>query len=147
MVRSAMRLVMDTTAMVAAIRSDAGASRRLLVAGLEGRISLLISVPLIIEYQAVMSRAEHLAASRLDEADLTAVLDAVAAVAEAVHLDFLWRPFARDADDDMVLETAVNGRADAIVTFNRRDFVSAAKAFGIAVLLPADAVRLMESRS
>ena len=133
--------------MVAAIRSGAGASRRLLVAGLEGRITLLISVPLIIEYQAVMSRAEHLAASHLDAADLTAILDAVAAEAEPVHLDFLWRPFARDADDDMVLETAVNGQADAIVTFNRRDFAGTAKAFGIAVLLPADAVRLMETRT
>jgi hypothetical protein len=34
------------------------------------------------------------------------LLDAVAAIAEPVRLDFLWRPFLSDASDDMVLETA-----------------------------------------
>jgi putative PIN family toxin of toxin-antitoxin system len=132
--------------MVAAIRSDAGASRRLLMAGLKQRITMLISVPLLIEYQAVMSRPEHLKASRLSEADVSAILDSVAATAEAVRLAFLWRPFVRDPDDDMVLETAVNGNADAIVTFNRRDFAGATRAFGIPILSPAAAVQLMEKR-
>ena len=79
---------------------------------------MLASVPLLIEYQAVMSRREHLAASRLSAADVEALLDAVAAVAEPVLLVFLWRPALPDPDDDMVLETGVNGRANAIVTFN-----------------------------
>lgn len=141
-----MRLVMDTTVMVAAIRSDAGASRRLLLAGLERSLKLLVSVPLMIEYQAVMSRPEHLAASNLAETDITAILDAVAEVAEPVHLAFLWRPFALDANDDMIVETATNGHADAIVTFNRRDFVGVTEAFGINILSPGDAVALMEKR-
>ncbi len=46
----------------------------------------------------------------------------------------------RDADDDMVLEVAVNGQADAIVTFNRRDFRAATERFGIEVLLPGAAI-------
>jgi predicted nucleic acid-binding protein len=79
-----MRLVVDTSVMVAAIRSNAGASRYLLVAGLEARYTMLVSVPLMIEYQAVMSRPEHLAAARLSASDVGAVLDAVAAVAEPV---------------------------------------------------------------
>jgi predicted nucleic acid-binding protein len=54
------RLVIDTVVMVAAIRSDAGASRRVLVAGLERRFTMLASVPLLIEYEAVMKRHEHL---------------------------------------------------------------------------------------
>ena len=132
--------------MVAAIRSDTGASRRLLVEGLERRITLLISVPLMIEYQAVMSRPEHLIASRLTETDVTTILDAVAETAEPVHLAFLWRPFASDPDDDMIVEAAVNGHADAIVTFNRRDFVDVTEMFGIAILSPAEAVGLMEKR-
>src|SRR5216684_3692045 len=122
-----MRLVVDTAVMVAAIRSDTGASRYLLVAGLEARFTMLASVPLLIEYQAVMSRREHLTASRLSATDLEALLDAVAAVAEPVLLDFLWRPALPDPDDDMVLETGVNGQADAIVTFNRRHFVMVTK--------------------
>lgn len=128
--------------MVAAIRSDAGASRYLLRAALERRrdMTLLVSVPLLIEYEAVMTRTEHLKAARLSVADIGAVLDAVAAVAEPVRLAFLWRPVLADIDDDMVLEAAVNGRADAIVTFNIRDFTAGARQFGIPALLPGEVV-------
>jgi putative PIN family toxin of toxin-antitoxin system len=142
-----MRLVVDTAVMVAAIRSDTGASRHLLVAGLERRLTMLASVPLLIEYQAVMTRQEHLAASRLSVGDVDDLLDAVAAVVEPVRLNFLWRPVLRDADDDMVLETAVNGQAIAIVTFNRRHFVSVPKQFGIEVLSPAEIVTQLEKKS
>jgi putative PIN family toxin of toxin-antitoxin system len=136
-----MRLVLDTAVMVAAIRSDSGASRLLLRSALErAGISLLVSVPLFIEYEAVMTRSEHLKASRLSIGDVAVLLDAVAAVADPVTLAFLWRPLLPDADDDMVLETAVNGQADALVTFNRRDFAGMAVQFGIPVLLPGEAV-------
>lgn len=126
--------------MVAAIRSDAGASRRLLVAALERRFTLLVSVPLLVEYQAVMTRAEHLAASKLSTGDVSALLDVVATVCTRARLAFLWRPTLRDPDDDMVLEAAVNGQAHAIVTFNRRDFSPAMEKFGIEVLSPRVAV-------
>ena len=141
-----MRWVLDTDVMVAAIRSDVGASRRLLVASLQRRIGLLVSVPLVIEYEAVLTRPEHLQASGLTAADVNAVLDAVVMIAEPVRLAFLWRPALRDPDDDMVLEVAVNGAADAVVTFNRRDFAQGAKAFGLAVLTPGDALRRLEER-
>lgn len=130
--------------MVAAIRSNAGASSRLLMAGLERRLTLLISTPLFIEYEAVMTRAEHLKASGLLAEDVEAILDAVAAASDPVRLAFLWRPAVRDPDDDMVLETAVNGQADAIVTYNRRDFVTVAERFGIEVWLPSEAIQKLE---
>ena len=69
-----------------------------------------------------MTRTRHLVASKLSAEDVGILLDAIASVAEPVRVAFLWRPSLRDADDDMVLEVAVNGQADAIVTFNRRDF-------------------------
>ncbi len=142
-----MRLILDTAVMVAAIRSDAGASRRLLVAGLERRLTLLASVPLMIEYQAVMTRPEHLKASGLSAADVDVLLDAVAVVVEPVRLAFHWRPVVRDPDDDMVLEAAVNGRADALVTFNIRDFRGVAQQFGVAVLSPGEAVKRLETKT
>jgi predicted nucleic acid-binding protein len=55
--------VLDTTVLVAALRSDAGASRKLVMAALDRRLVLLLSVPLMIEYEAVLSRPEHLHAS------------------------------------------------------------------------------------
>ena len=139
-----LRLILDTAALVAAIRSDAGASRRLLVAALERRFTLLASVPLMIEYQAVTTRREHLKTSGLSADDVDVLLDAVAAVAEPVRLAFLWRPAVRDPNDDMVLEAAVNGRADAIVTFNIRDFGEAARRFGVEVLRPGAAWQRVE---
>jgi putative PIN family toxin of toxin-antitoxin system len=142
-----MRVILDTAVMVAAIRSDAGASRRLLLAGLERRLTLLASVPLFLEYQAVMTRPEHLKASGLSVEDIGVLLDGVAAVAEPVRLAFLWRPSVSDPDDDMVLEAAVNGRADALVTFNLRDFGKSAESFGIKVLSPGEAVKRLEAET
>lgn len=135
-----MRWVLDTATMVAAIRSDAGASRQLLEGSLRRRFTLLLSVSLMIEYEAVMTRKEHLAASGLSATDVAVLLDAIAAIAEPVRLAYLWRPTLRDPADDMVLEAAANGGADAIVTFNRRDFLSAAPRFGIDVLAPGEAI-------
>jgi putative PIN family toxin of toxin-antitoxin system len=134
------RVVLDTSVVVAAIRSDRGASRELLVGVLQRRFILLMSVPLMIEYESVMTRPEHLEASRLSQEDVQVLLDAVATTAEAVKLDYLWRPSLADADDDMVLETAVNGSAEVVVTFNRRDFGNVAETFGITVMSPSEAV-------
>ena len=105
-----MRWVLDTDVLVAAVRSESGASRQILRAGLLGGFRWLVSVPLFIEYEAVLSRPEQLAASGLSTADVKTLLDAVAVVIEPVRLAFLWRPQLRDPNDDMVIEAAVNGR-------------------------------------
>lgn len=73
--------------------------------------------------------------------EIGAFLDCLAALVVPVMPHFLWRPQLRDPNDEMILEAAVNGRADAIVTFNRRDFLPAARRFGIAVERPGDMIR------
>lgn len=140
-----MRLVLDTATMVAAIRSNAGASNRLLAAALRRHLTALVSTPLLLEYEAVMTRPEHLAASGLDAQEVGVILDTVAATAEPVRLALLWRPAVRDPNDDMVLETAANGGADAIVTLNARDFIPVAERFGVAVWSPGEALRRLEA--
>lgn len=125
-----------------------GASRHLLRAALEQQrgLTLLVSVPLLIEYEAVVTRPEHLKAARLSTRDVEVLLDAVAAVSEPVRLAFLWRPTLPDVDDDMVLEAVVNGRADGIVPFNHRDF-GPAEQFGIPILSSGEAVKRLEKGS
>jgi len=140
-----MRLVLDTSVFVAGLRSDAGASRQLLLAALDRKFVLIASIPLFVEYQAVTTRPEHLKAAQLSREDVEEILDAFAAVVEPVEFAFLWRPQLRDPDDDMVLETAANGRADAIVTFNLRDFGMVVSRFGVALLSPGEAVRRIEA--
>lgn len=131
---------MDTDTIVAAMRSPTGASAALLRVARSGRVTLLATTPLCLEYEDVCSRPEHIETAKFSRADLTVFLDAVIDLVEPVNVWFLWRPQLRDPGDELVLEAAVNGRADAIATFNRRDFRPADR-FGIDILLPAEAIR------
>jgi predicted nucleic acid-binding protein len=140
------RTVLDTDVLVAAVRSDRGASRVLLTAALESRYPSVVSVPLMLQYESVLTRPEHLAAASISTADVGVLLDALALVAEPIRISYLWRPVLQDPGDDLVLETAVNGRAEVVVTFNRRHFEPAARPFGLEILAPADALRRLENR-
>ncbi len=71
------------------------------------------------------------------------LLNAMIAVARPVHRQFFWRPLLRDANDEMVLEVALSGKADLLVTFNRRDFEPIGSAWGVAVVTPQEALRQM----
>jgi putative PIN family toxin of toxin-antitoxin system len=135
--------VLDTDVIVAGLRSSQGASRQLLRAALDGEFDLLLSVPLILEYEAVLRRPEQLEVCGLNERQVERVLDDLAAVARPVKFAFRWRPKLRDPNDDMVLETAMNGGADAIVTFNGRDFQIVDLDQICAVILPREALQTL----
>lgn len=135
-----MRLVLDRDVLVAAMRSPSGASAAILKAARLGRITLLMSVSLALEFEAVCSRVEHRVAAGLSEREVSVFVSAVIAMTEPVETHFLWRPQLRDTGDEMVLEAAVNGRADALVTFNQRDYGSAPARFGVELLLPREAI-------
>ena len=122
------------------MRSPAGASAAITQAVREGNATLLLSVPLAIEYEAICRKSEHRQAVGLSQRQVDVFLDAVIAMAEPVETHFLWRPQLRDPNDEMVLEAAVNGRANALVTFNLRDFGHVPKRFGVDVLLPREAI-------
>lgn len=139
-----MRLVLDTDVVVAGMRSPAGASAAMLLAALEKRVTLCANVALMLEYEAVCMRAVHRSAAGLSVKEVGVFLDAIAALVEPVETHFLWRPQLRDPADEMVLEAAVNGNAEAIVTFNLRDYGSAAGTFGVQLLLPRDALALLK---
>jgi predicted nucleic acid-binding protein len=74
----------------------------------------------------------------LSSTEIGRVLDDLAAIARPVRLAVRWRPRLSDPDDDMVLETAINGSASAIVTFNQRDFVSGTTGFNCVVIPPSN---------
>ncbi len=133
--------MLDTDVIVAAMRSRSGASAAILRAARQGQTTLLVSVALAMEYEAVCREAEHRLASGLSDREVDVFLAAVIALAEPVQTHFLWRPQLRDPGDEMVLEAAVNGRADALVTFNTRDFGIVPSQFGVEVLLPREAIR------
>jgi predicted nucleic acid-binding protein len=107
---------------------------------------LLLSTPLLLEYEAVLTRPAMLARAGISVEEVLAVLDELVGVCAPapVAFDYRWRPQARDPDDDLVLETAVNGAADVIATFNLADMWAGAGRFGIAVKLPGVVVRRIE---
>jgi putative PIN family toxin of toxin-antitoxin system len=135
-----MNFVLDTNVLVAAVRSPAGASAEILRRVLTGRLSPLCSVPLFLEYEAVLVRPEQLEAAAVDRASVINLLDVLAGAVTQVPIHFLWRPQLRDSNDDLVLEVAANGQvlgtAVGIVTFNTKDFLPQSLKFGVSVLTP-----------
>jgi putative PIN family toxin of toxin-antitoxin system len=122
------------------MRSPTGASAAIIRKARRGKIALLLSVPLAMEYEAVCVRPEHQLAAGLSEQEVRIFVDAVIAIAEPVKIHYLWRPQLRDPSDEMVLETAVNGRANLLITFNVRYYGTAPARFGIEVITPREAV-------
>lgn len=139
-----MNAALDTDVLVAALRSPTGASRELIRRLGKGEFFAVASVGMFLEYEAVLKRPEHLTAARLTEEEIDIFLDGLAKMIQPVTPYFLWRPQLRDPNDEMILEAAVNGRADRIITFNRKHFLPAAQRFGIQVLLPAEFLRSLQ---
>ena len=133
-----MRVVLDTSVLVAGLRSQLGASNRELFAVAERRCVPLVTTALFLEYESVLLRAEQQLATGMNSVDVEGFLAAFASAAEPVELNFLWRPQLRDPADEMILEAAVNGRAAAVVTHNVDDFRPATTQFGVRTLTPAE---------
>lgn len=140
-----MKIVLDTDVIVAAMRSAKGASRRLLVLLDEGKFEALASVSLMIEYEAVLKRPENLSATGLNELEVEEFINALATMIKPIEIFYLWRPVLRDPDDEFVFETAINGQADVIVTFNIKDYREGAKRFAVEILTPGELLRRLES--
>ena len=136
-----MRVVLDTCVLVSALRSSLGASYRVVNALPGGRFTPLVSTPVFFEYEEVLSRPGLF--PHLGSTDVSDFLDYLASVSEHQKVDFLWRPYLKDPDDDMILELAVSGSADAVVTYNLRDFAGSDR-LGVSVITPADLIKKLK---
>lgn len=136
-----MRVIVDTSVLVAGLRSQLGASSQVLVAIAGQRVRPLVTTAVFLEYETVLLRAEHRLATGMSEADVEGFLKALAAAAEPVEISFRWRPQLRDPTDEMMLEAAVNSRAEAIVTHNVTDFDPASMRFAVRTLTPAQLLK------
>lgn len=137
-----MRVVLDTCVLVAAMRSQRGASHRLLRQLPSPKWQPALSVPLFTEWQAVLTRAENLPQG-VSEQHMLGFVDYVAACSHLQAIHYLWRPMLRDPDDDMVLECAAAAQCRFIVTHNVRDFAAAAS-LNIRAITPANFLALLE---
>jgi putative PIN family toxin of toxin-antitoxin system len=141
-----MCVAFDTDVVVAALRSRTGASYALLQQLRLGHVEAVASVAMMLEYEEVLTRLEHREATGMTVEEVGAFLDGLAALLRPVFPYFLWRPLLRDPDDEMVLDAAVNGQAEAIVTFNVQDYLPAVRQFHLEVLTPAEALQRLRRR-
>ncbi len=141
---TSMRLVLDTNVIVAAFRSRSGASNAVLRLVDRGVVTLLCSTALFLEYEAVLSREETRLVTGHKLEDVAAVMSALAAVSEGVDISFRTRPMLSDIADEMVLEAALNGQAEAIVTHNVKDF-RPALTLGVTIATPGEILRRLNA--
>jgi putative PIN family toxin of toxin-antitoxin system len=116
-----MRIVLDTSMLVSAMRSQRGASHRMLRLLPSPQFQIALSLPLYMEWQEVLTRPEHLAPG-ISPDQMLGFLRYLASLAHLQDVHYLWRPYLRDPDDDMVLECAVAAGCTHIVTHNIKDF-------------------------
>ena len=131
-----LRVVLDTSVLVAAARSRNGASYQLMTLLPSRDFEIALTVPLYTEWQAVLTRPEHRPAGVTGHATL-AYLRYLVSLAHLQDVHFLWRPFLRDPDDDMLLECAVASGSSLIVTHNVKDF-QRAESLNVRAIKPAD---------
>jgi putative PIN family toxin of toxin-antitoxin system len=129
------QIVIDTNVLVAGLRSKRGASFALLSLVGTGRFDINLSVPLVLEYEQALRRSRW--ENKPPWSHVSDILDYLCAAGRKHRIHFLWRPRARDPKDDMVLEVAVAGQCDCIVTYNKRDFAEAGS-FGVELLTPRE---------
>ncbi len=128
-------VVIDTNVLIAALRFKRGASHKLLVSIGKGVYRPNVSVPLFIEYESVAKRTGNAVGLTLD--DVNAILDYILSKSSIREIFYLWRPFLKDSNDDLVLEVAVESQSKYIITFNKRDF-RGVETFGVKVVTPQE---------
>ena len=136
-----LRIVLDTSVVVAGLRTRLGAGNAGLRLVAERRIAILATPPLFLEYEDVLKRPEHRLAHGLTLSEIDEFLAELAALIDPVEVHFQWRPQTRDPNDEMVLEAAINGQADAVVTYNVADFAEASERFEISIMRPAELLK------
>jgi predicted nucleic acid-binding protein len=132
--------------LITALRSSSGAAAETVRLALRGELTALMDLKLACEYRDVALRPEQLQVSGKSQAETAAILDALEAIAEPVYVALQHRPLSPDPNDDMVLDVAINGNADAIVTNNTKHFRNAAERFHLDVLTPAELLSKFRKR-
>jgi putative PIN family toxin of toxin-antitoxin system len=134
------QVILDTNVLLSALRSQLGASFRLISLIEDSRFQINLSVALVLEYEDVLKRAEL--NLKLTPQEIDDVLDFLCQNANLCEIFYLWRPTLRDPKDDFLLELAVESNSDYIVTFNTKDFAESAQ-FGIQAIKPSDFLRII----
>lgn len=131
-------IIIDTCVLISALRSNKGASFKLLSLIDSKKFTFFLSVPLVLEYEAVAKRMSRTLG--LTHSDIEDIIDYLCVVGKHRKVHFLWRPSLKDPSDDFVLELAVESECDFIVTHNIKDFKNINK-FNLKAITPQELLR------
>lgn len=134
------QVVLDTNVLLTALRSNKGASYKLLTLIDCGKFEINLSVPLVLEYEDILKRDTP--GTYLSNKEIDNILDYLCKIANKREIFYLWRPFLKDPKDDFILELAVESKSDFIITFNQKDFTGIDK-FGIEAITPKNFLKLI----
>ncbi|MCR5124228.1 MAG: putative toxin-antitoxin system toxin component, PIN family [Treponema sp.] len=134
-------IVIDTNVVLSALQSSKGKSFELFSKIGSGLFDFAVSVPLVLEYEAILKN--HLDRNVFSDSDIDDFIDYICAVGVKTKIFYLWRPYLKDPFDDHVLELAINAGAESIVTFNKKDFLEA-ETLGIKIQTPKEFLEEME---
>jgi putative PIN family toxin of toxin-antitoxin system len=140
------KIILDTSVLIAALRSGSGASAVVLIKILQLEVRLLLSYSLLCEYRDVALRPGQLLAFQRTAEEVESLISELEEIAEPLPFAERYRPLSPDPGDDLVLEAAINGRADLILTHNIRHLRQAAAGFKIDVVTPQEFLQLLRSR-
>jgi putative PIN family toxin of toxin-antitoxin system len=134
------QIVLDTNVLLAGLRSNRGASYKLLTLLNNQRWQLNVSTALIFEYEEVLKKERTQLGLSLD--DINTIVSTICAIANCRTIFYLWRPTALDPDDDFLIDLAVECQADFIITYNKRDLRSAER-FGIQLVTAKEFLQIV----
>lgn len=140
-----MKVVIDTNILLGACLGK-GAANRVIAASLRGQLTPLMGAALLAEYEDVLGRDALLSKSRLSSQEQQTLLDVFLSKCEWVRVYYAWRPNLPDEGDNHLVELAIAGGAEFIVTRNLRDLQGMELRFPhLKIVLPEDFLKELES--
>jgi putative PIN family toxin of toxin-antitoxin system len=138
----ATKVVVDTSIFISALIVPSGPSREVVRRCLQGSFSPLMGAALFYEYESVIGREPILAQCPLSQAEVLGLTQAFMSVCTWIDIFYLWRPNLKDEGDNHLIELAVAGNADVLVTNNLKDFRNAELLFPhLRILSPTELIR------
>jgi len=132
--------IIDTNVLLSGLKSQKGQSYKLLQKLLNDEFEIAISVPLVLEYEAILKK--KLDRTIFTDEDIDSVINYLCKIGKQVKIFYLWRPFLKDPFDDHIIEVALSANCKYIITYNKKDFIEVEQ-FGVKVLTPYDFIERM----
>ena len=138
-----MKIVIDTSVWISALITKDSKARELLRLVFQGKLYPQISEALFREYEDVMKRKKIQNLTPLSQEEQNEVFEAYLSTCEWNEIYYMWRPNLKDENDNFVVELAVASGAEAIITYNVKDFKSAELVFKHKIITPEDFIKEM----